>query len=314
MRMEKAVITGATSMIGISLIKVMLDDPKMKKIYAVIRPGTEKVNRIPDDRRIICVECDIEEYEHLASQIDDDCDVFYHLAWPRTATYQESYEDMLVKSQSIQTVLAAVKTAAELNCRMFIGAGSQAEYGVQDTKRFAPDTPCRPVRADGILHLAACELAGILAGNLEIDCVWMRIFSVYGVHDRSDSMIMTTIRKLMKEERCAFTSAEQKWDYLYEDDIGRAFYLVGKKVCGSHIYCVGKGEAVPLKEYIYIIRDVVAPEGAEIGIGELPYPSEPIMNLCADITSLTRDTGWFPQISFEEGIGRIYKEILNSAI
>lgn len=314
MRMEKAVITGATSMIGISLIKAMLDDSEIKKIYAVIRPGTEKINRIPDDRRIICVECDTEEYERLSSKIDDECDVFYHLAWPRTATYEESYEDMLIKSRNIQTVLSAVKTAADLKCRMFIGAGSQSEYGVQDVKRLAPDTPCRPVRADGILHLAACEMAGILAKNLGIDCVWLRIFSVYGVHDRSNSMIMTTIRKLIEGERCAFTPAEQKWDYLYEDDIGTAFYLVGKKVCGSHIYCVGKGEAVPLKEYIYIIRDVVASEGADIGIGELPYPSEPIMNLCADITSLTKDTGWTPQISFEEGIARIYKEILDGAI
>lgn len=312
--MERAVITGATSMIGISLIKAMLNDSEMKRIYAVIKPGTEKRNRIPEDRRIICVECDTKEYGQLSSKIDDKCDVFYHLAWPRTATYQESYEDMLIKSLNIQTVLEAVKTAADLKCRMFIGAGSQSEYGVQDVQRFSPDTPCRPVRVDGILHLAAGEMASILAKSLGMNCVWMRIFSVYGIYDRSNSMIMTTIRKLIKGERCAFTPAEQKWDYLFEDDIGRAFYLVGKKVCGSHIYCVGKGEAIPLKDYIYTISDVIACGGGNIGIGDLPYPSEPVMNLCADITSLTKDTGWTPQISFEDGIARIYKDILSNTV
>ena len=118
---------------------------------------------------------------------------------------------------------------------------------------------------------------------------------------------------MMKGEKCSFTPAEQKWDYLYEDDIGAAFFLVGKKVSGSHIYCVGKGEAVLLKDYINIIRNVAAPD-ANTGIGDLPYPPEPVMNLCEYITSLTRDTGWTPQISFEEGIRKIYKDLLNNAI
>lgn len=311
--MEKAVITGATSMIGSGLIRAMLQDSEITKIYAVIRPGSRNRKRIPNDDRIVLVECDAEEYWKLSMEIGEECDVFYHFAWPRTATYQESYEDMMTKSRNIQVVLSAVKAAADLKCRTFVGAGSQSEYGISDAWRLAPDTPCNPVRADGVLHLAACNMAMILAKNLGIDCVWMRIFSVYGIYDRPNSMIMTTMRKMIKGERCSFTPAEQKWDYLYEDDIGAAFYLVGKRVSGSHIYCVGKGEGVLLKDYINIIRNVVAPE-ADTGIGDLPYPPEPVMNLCADITSLTRDTGWVPQISFEEGIKRIYKEILNNAI
>ena len=311
--MKKIVVTGATSMIGVSLIRIMLRDIEIEKIYAIIRPETKNMYRLPSDKRIVCIYCDLQDYEKLSGMINDACDVFYHLAWPRTATYQESYEDMLVKSWNIQTVLTAVKAAKDLKCRMFIGAGSQSEYGVSNTGRFSPTTPCNPVRADGILHLAACKMSMILAKNLGIDCIWMRIFSVYGIYDRSNSMIMTTIRKLMNGERCLFTPAEQKWDYLYEDDIGRAFYLVGKKVLGSHIYCVGSGEAVPLKEYINIIRDIVAPE-IEVGIGELPYPLNPIMNLCADISSLSSDTGWMPQISFEAGIRRVYEEIKNQKL
>lgn len=133
----------------------------------------------------------------------------------------------------------------------------------------------------------------------------MRIFSAYGIYDRMNSMIMSTIEKLMAGERCSFTPAEQEWDYCHSTDIARAFYLAGK-VSGSHIYCVGSGKPKKLKEYIQVMRDIVNP-GAELGIGELPYPHNPVMRLCADISTLERDTGWKPTITFEEGVSQIFE-------
>ena len=40
----------------------------------------------------------------------------------------------------------------------------------------------------------------------------------------------------------------------------------------------------------------------QLGFGDIPYPENAVMNICADIESLTSDTGWKPQVSFEEGI------------
>ncbi|MBD8950602.1 MAG: hypothetical protein EGR94_12265 [Blautia obeum] len=38
------------------------------------------------------------------------------------------------------------------------------------------------------------------------------------------------------------------------------------------------------------------------GIGARPYPPGAVRNLCADIDSLTKDTGFVPEYTFEEGI------------
>lgn len=305
--MKNVIVTGATSMIGSSLIEALLMDSGVVRIYAVVRPGTVKIGRLPQNDRVAVIECDITEYSSLPSLINESCDIMYHLAWPRTATYEESLEDMLLKVQNLSAVLLAMEAAKNLGCRSFVGAGSQSEYGIQEAKWFSPDSPCNPVRADGVLHLAACKLAMNFANSQGIDCIWMRVFSVYGKYDRPNSMIMTTIKKLMRNEDCVFTPAEQEWDYLYADDIGKAFYLVGKKVKGSHIYCVGAGATKPLKEYIHIIKSVVMDSSAKIEIGKLPYPDKPIMHLGADISSLCEDTGWKPETSFEEGIIRIYQ-------
>lgn len=299
--MKKMVVTGATSMIGIALINIALQDLSMQKIYAVVRPDTKKVDRLPTDSRITIIECDVCDYNKLPELILDTCDVFFHLAWPRTATYEENYEQILFKCRNIQTVMEAIRAAAAMGCNKFVGAGSQSEYGVDYVGKLSPETPCNPVRADGVIHLAAGQLARILASKLEMSCSWVRIFSIYGQYDRPNSLISSTIAKLKSGERCSFTPAQQKWDFLAAEDAGRAFYLIGEKASGNNVYCLGSGETKPLREYIEIIRDIISPE-TKLGFGEVPYPKNPIMNLCADITTLQHDVGWFPVIGFEQGI------------
>ena len=43
-------------------------------------------------------------------------------------------------------------------------------------------------------------------------------------------------------------------------------------------------------------------EKLEIGFGEIPYSEKQVMYLCADIGELTKDTGFEPQYTFEQGI------------
>ena len=52
-----------------------------------------------------------------------------------------------------------------------------------------------------------------------------------------------------------------------------------------------------------VIRDVVNPS-LEIGIGERDYYPNQVMRLTADISELTEDTGFVPEIDFAEGIRR----------
>ena len=59
--MRKVIITGATSMVGSAIIEACLEK-KIDRIYAIIREGCVKRERIPKDNRIIIIECDIDKY------------------------------------------------------------------------------------------------------------------------------------------------------------------------------------------------------------------------------------------------------------
>ena len=93
----------------------------------------------------------------------------------------------------------------------------------------------------------------------------------------------------------------RSWDYLYSKDAGRALYLCGEKGRDGTVYCLGSGQARPLRNYIEELRHIAAP-GASLGLGELPYGPRQVMELWADISDLQRDTGFKPEYSFGEGI------------
>lgn len=303
--MKKIIITGATSMVGAALINRLVLEEHIEKIYAITRVSIDekKEKRIPSHIKVQIIRCDMDEYHKLPYIINDTCDVFYHLSWPRTPTYDESYDEICLKCDAVKGVMQAVELAKELGCKKFIGAGTYAEYGIHDY--YSLETLCNPVRVDGALHLAAGNIARIISEKYGMNCIWMRIFSIYGINDRANSMISSTIDKLMKDEHCSFTMLEQKWDYLYEDDAAEAFYLVGERIEKSKVYNLAYGKTRPMKEYVYIIRELVSPN-ADLGIGEIPYPENPIMKMEVDISDLVNDTGWIPKVDFLNGIENIY--------
>ena len=77
---------------------------------------------------------------------------------------------------------------------------------------------------------------------------------------------------MLKGEKTEFTPAEQRWDYLYSKDAGRAYYLIGEKGRDGAVYCVGSGQAHPLWEYIMQMAELTGADSP--GIGARPYPRE----------------------------------------
>ncbi len=295
--MKKILVTGATSMIGSALLEECLKRDII--VYAVVREGSPKLARLPEDKRIKKIYCSLEELSKLPDLVPETCDTFYHIAWGNTGTARN--KSTWLQSKNIEYTLEAMKAAHKMGCKRFIGAGSQAEYGPCDLPAIGPDTATRPTTPYGVAKLAAGQLAFLMAKELGMECIWPRIFSVYGIYDKDSSMISSSIRKMLKGEATQFTPAEQRWDYLFSQDAGLAYYLIGEKGKDGSVYCIGSGSARPLSEYIYIMRDAIDP-AIEPGIGGLAYPPGAVRNLCADIENLKEDTGFVPRYDFSTGI------------
>lgn len=283
-------------MIGAALIEECLKHNI--QVYAVVRESSVKRERLPKHPLLCMVDADLEHLEELPEKISECCDTFYHIAWGNTGERRNA--STCLQSQNITYALEAVKAAAKLGCQRFIGAGSQAEYGPTELERISPDSPVNPCTPYGVSKLAAGKLAGLLCRELGMECIWPRIFSVYGIYEKETTMIASSLRKMLAGEPTDFTPAEQIWDYLYSRDAGRAYYLIGEKGKADSVYCVGSGSARPLKDYILQMAELTGAK--EVRIGSRPYPEHAVMRLCADTDSLYEDTGFVPEYDFEKGI------------
>lgn len=294
--MKKVIVTGATGMIGSSMIEQMIKDDIY--VTAVVRPNSKKIGNLVKDDHISVVECDINELSTLSDKLDKDYDTFYHFAWD--GTYGDSRNDALLQELNIHNTLIAVETAHKLGCKVFVGAGSQAEFGFVQGK-LSDNIPKNPVTGYGIAKYTAGRLSAVMCERLGMRQSWGRIVSTYGPGDNTYTMVMSSIISMLNGERMSFTKGEQIWDYVYGGDCSRAFYLIGKYGKHGKAYTIGSGKTRQLKDYICAIRDVVNPS-LEVGIGERDYYENQVMELRADISELTQDTGFVPEVEFEDGI------------
>ncbi len=301
--MKKVVMTGPTGSIGIALIQQCI--AQGIRVLAIVRPHSKRTDRIPCSPLVQVVACsldtlcDLDEKALERAGVESfDYDVCYHFAWE--ATIGSGRNDMKLQTANIGYALDAVALAARLGCHTFVGAGSQAEYGRWEEK-LSEYTPTFPESGYGMAKLCAGAMTRLECIRLGMRHVWARILSVYGPGDGEQTMISMVIRKLLAGEIPALTAGIQQWDYLHCRDAANAMYLLGEKGRDGSIYCVGSGNARPLREYIEILRDCINPALA-LDFGAVAYGPQQIMYLCADIEKLTEDTGFIPEVNFEDGI------------
>ncbi len=302
--MKRAIITGATGAIGTALLKEFIACGT--EVLVLTRKDSARNGVIPVHPLIQVAYCGLEELCSLQNGTGRQYDAFYHFAW--AGTFGDSRNDMILQTQNIRYALDALNAAARFGCKVFVGAGSQAEYGrVEGVLK--PLTPAFPENGYGMAKLCAGQMTREAARKLGVRHIWARVLSVYGPNDGANSMISSTIRKMKAGETAQFTKGEQLWDYLYSGDAAQAFRLLGERGKDGKVYVLGSGNAIPLREYIMQIRNAIDPT-LPIGLGMLPYAEKQVMHLCADIGELTEDTGWKPKVKFEDGI----KNILNDYI
>lgn len=306
--MKRAIITGATGAVGTALINEMIN--RGIEVLVFCHEGSKRNVQIPEHPLVSKKYCSLRQLPYVENDMGKTYDVFYHFAWD--GTVGNARNDMRLQAQNIAYALDAVETAKRFGCHTFVGAGSQAEYGrVEGILK--PDTPVFPENGYGIAKLCAGQMTREHAHLKSMKHIWVRILSVYGPNDGSQSMIMSTIAKLKKGEMPQFTKGEQLWDYLFSEDASQAFVKIGEQGIDGKTYVLGSGKAMPLADYIRIICNLFNPYG-NIELGAIPYAPQQVMHLQADISELTNDTGWIPKVEFEEGICRTIEWMNNQEI
>lgn len=196
----------------------------------------------------------------------------------------------------------ALRTADKMQCKKFVNAGSIMEketYTAVYTQESKPGLPY----IYGAGKLIARAICKPIANSLSIDLCWAVITNAYGVGELSPRFVNSTIRKIIANEPLQFTAATQNYDFIYIDDVARAFEAIGEHGKPNKEYTIGSGNARPLKEFILEMQQTLAPNAKPI-FGDVPFTGVNMPLEAFDTTDIETDCYFKPSISFAEGVSK----------
>ena len=302
--MKNVIVTGATSFIGVHIIKEYLKNNCA--VIAVIRPNSKNLDRLPKNNLLTVLEISMEKIERLIEEIENKkIDIFYHLAWDGVRVPYR--DDAKLQNENYKCAINALKVAIRLGCDTFIGAGSQAEYG-KCVGKINESYPAKPITEYGKAKLKTYQTLRKMTKESSIKFIWARIFSVYGIYDYKGTLVMSTLAKMKRNESIQLTKCVQSWDFIYVEDLAQAMYLLANTSCMDGIYNIASGESRQLKEFVIDMKDICK-LNSELLFGTIPYSNEGVITCEPIVYKLKQNIQWYCNVNFKEGIKRILEYI-----
>jgi UDP-glucose 4-epimerase len=268
------------------------------EVAVLLRPNSNpsRLNALLDQVKV--VPGDLSNPEALRSAIArQPVDAVAHLAWwGVTAEHRNS---PLQISQNLAGTLAVWEAAHAAGCKVWLGLGSQAEYGPHSGV-LREDLCPNPVTAYGVAKLAAGMTSAKMSELAGMRHIWLRLLSAYGPGDDEKHMLPSLILDLLARKKPALTLGEQLWDYLYVDDAAAAMCEVLEQPAEG-VFNLSSGSAVTLRSVVELVRDTIDP-ALPLGFGDVPYRPDQVMHLEGDISRLNQVTGWRSTTSLQVGI------------
>lgn len=295
----RVLVTGGTGFVGTAFLRRSIGEGL--RVAAFVRPGSMPAwdRSVSEAVRVIPATLEMLDDARVREQIASfNPDTLVHLAW---SGVKGADRNSIRQFENVRYGLKLMAIAEQSQIRHVIGLGSQAEYG-PCARRIPTSQATNPTTLYGAAKLSTYHALRCLAVIGKIECTWMRLFSSYGPGDDPSWMIQYLIRALLKGERPKLTLCEQRWDYIFVDDVADAIVSV-IKARASGLFNLGAGVAYRLRDLVEMIRDNIDPD-LELGFGEVPYRSDQVMHLEADIDDLHRMTGWTPRVTIENGLRR----------
>lgn len=295
-----SIVTGATGFIGTALVEQLL--LAGGEVTAIIRPGSDKKHKLTDiitrnsqaKERLEIMEVALDDLASIHARAD----VFYHLAWNGSAG--DARNDFATQYSNVAYFADAIRTAKACGCKKIVGAGSQAEYGVVHGLAREEETVPHPFMMYGAAKLAAYQMGQVLAGQLGIQLVWPRIYSVYGVGENAGTLVSYVLDCLKRGAEPQLSPCENMWNFLYITDCVKMLQALGEHEDAEGIYHIASEDTRLLKEFVEEMRDIVAPD---VGLGFGAKQSDPKRTfwLEPDIRKI-REIGCRAEVDFATGI------------
>jgi UDP-glucose 4-epimerase len=300
-----AIVTGGAGFIGSHMVDLLLSEGYEVRVLDNFSGGHEGNLRHHSENLNLHVE------KSDICQLASNSNIFkgakytFHFAGigDIVPSIEKPIEYMNTNVQGTVRVLEASRSAG---IKKFIYAASSSCYGLATTPTredhsISPQYPYALSKYQGeqaVFHWH--QVYGLPVNTI-------RIFNAYGTRVRTTGVYGAVFGVFFKQklENKPFTvvgDGTQSRDFIYVTDIARAFLFAASASTIGQIYNLGAGKPQSINKLVELI-------GGEVV--HLPKrPGEPECTW-ADISKITSELSWKPEIGFEKGVAKMLSEIEN---
>lgn len=294
----RCLVTGGTGLIGSHLVRLLLE--KHCQVAVLVRPSSSAWRIADLLPSLTVIPGDLGAMARSAAAIRAFApEVVFHLAWH--GVLGGCHGDLRQITENLLGTLELLGLVHQSGCQRFVGVGSQAEYGPQDSI-LTEDAPTRPRTLYGVAKLCAGRVGEQLCEVWGCRFTWLRLLAAYGPTDEPEHLIPMVILSLLRGEKPKLTTGEQRWDYLYAEDAAQALWQVANSTA-TGTFLLASGQSATVRAIVEQLRDLID-RRLPIGWGERPGSAGCVRHLEGDSTRLQRCIGWAPRVRFAEGLRR----------
>lgn len=299
--MTKVLVTGGAGFIGSHLVERLLTDGHDVVIVDNLCSGSrENLASAPGARLIVA---DILDLLGLADALSD-VERIFHLAalisGPESLREPERYFET-----NLNGTARVIQLAAKIGARRIVFASSSTVYGNAGPPLKHENLLPAPLSVYALTKLAGEHLLRQYAPLTGYSHVALRLFNVYGPRQTPNHPYANVTCKFAHAAAHrlpieVFGDGEQARDFVYVEDVVRAFVAVAEAAEHSH-YNVGSGTSCSINDLVALTEHA---SGQSLARRNCPAWPNDIRDIRADVALLQRTHGYLPGVSLEAGINR----------
>jgi UDP-glucose 4-epimerase len=298
-----AVVTGGAGFIGSHMVDCLLErDYRVRVVDNLVGGRESNLAHHGNNADLTLDRVDIRDLEPDSPIFADAQQVFHFAGIGDIVPSIERPTDYM--DTNVQGTVRVLEAARAAKVEKLIYAASSSCYGLAATPTredhpIAPQYPYALSKYQG--EQAAFHWHRVY--GLPVNAI--RIFNAYGTRVRTTGAYGAVFGVFFKQKLAGkpFTvvgDGSQRRDFLYASDVARAFLAAAQSPYTGEIWNLGAGNPQSVNRLVELIGGTVT---------YIPKrPGEPDVTW-ADIGKITRELGWQPRITFEEGVGRMMAEI-----
>ena len=300
----KAIVTGGAGFIGSHISEILLKKGHEVIVIDNLSCGSlNNINHLKVHKKFFFKKVDILDINKL-SKCFIGVDWVFHLAG--LADIVPSIESPAnYYNVNVTGTLNVLECARNSKVKRFIYAASSSCYGIPDQFPTSELSDIKPEYPYALTKYMGEELVCHWGQLYKLPSISLRLFNVYGPRSRTSGAYGAVFgvflaQKFHGKPYTVVGDGSQTRDFTYVTDVANAFISAADSDISGEIMNVGSNQHYSVNRLVELLKgDVV----------NIPKrPGEPDSTF-ADISKITRLLGWKPEVTFEEGVREMIKQL-----